>query len=202
MKKSIVLAILGIAVAAVPSYGNGYVFFCNYFNSTSPTINFAPWVTPPSKAGLAAGGAMAAELLWFNGLTQNPAALTLVAGSSTPFATPPGNVADGDLASGAGYFFGPVATLPGYTSGLVTLQVEVFGTEAEYSYFGQSALFTMTPATGITPVPEFNQNQVGPGAIQYNPYSYSGDFQGVPEPMTPALGALGGLSLCMFRRRK
>jgi len=56
MKKSIVWAILGIAAAsATTAYGQGQVFFMNYFSSTSPTINFSPygWVFPASKRGLA-----------------------------------------------------------------------------------------------------------------------------------------------------
>ena len=201
MKKSIVLAILGIAAAAVPSYGQGYVQFKNYFASTSPTINFSPFgVLPASKDGLALGSAFSAELLWFNGLTANPAALTLVAGSLTPFATPPGSVADGDVAHGAGIFIGPTLALPGYVSGLATFQVDVFGTEGGFSYLYNSALFTMTPATGAEPVPGFNQLQIAVGSIQYNPGPYS--VSDVPEPTTVALGALGGLSLLLFRRKQ
>ena len=202
MKKSLVLAILGVAAAATTSYGQGFVYFANYFGTSSPTINFAlSGVTPASKAGLAVGGQLQAELLWFNGLTANPADLTAIPSTITAFSFngPALNaIADGDLSNGAGWFFGGLTTLLGYTSGLATFQVVVFS-EAEYMA-GLSALFTMTPATGTTPVPGFDQLQVAPGAIQYNPNSYLLDD--VPEPTTLALGALGGLSLLLFRRKK
>jgi len=161
------------------------VLFQNYYNATSPTINFAATgVTPASKEGLAVGSSLTAELLWFNGLTANPAALSLVAGSLTVFGTSVtavSPVADGDLADGAGFFIAAAsAVLPGYTSVLATFQVDVFGTEGLNSYVGQSALFTMTPATGAEPVPGFNQLQIAVGSIQYNPGSYS--VSDVPEP--------------------
>jgi hypothetical protein len=202
MKKSLALAILGIVAGATASYGQGYVNFSNYTSSTAPTINWGTYyVTPASKEGLAVGGSFAAELAWFNGVTSNPFMLTLLPDTITYFSfNGPllNSTVDGDTADGAGWFFGPKATLLGYTSGLATFQVVVFS-EAEYMA-GLSALFTMTPATGTTPVPGFDQLQVAPGAIQYNPNSYLLDD--VPEPTTLALGALGGLSLLLFRRKK
>lgn len=205
MKKLIVLAILGIA-GATASYGQGFVNFLNYFSSSSPTINFsATGVTPSSLEGLAVGGQFTAELSWFNGVTANPLALTALPGTLTSFSfnsTGPAlnSTPDGDTADGAGWFIGPTATLIGYVSGLATFQVTVFGTEGANSYEGQSALFTMTPATGTTPVPGFNQVQVGVGSIQYNPGSYS--VTNVPEPTTMVLGGLGGLALMLFRRKQ
>lgn len=205
MKKSLVLAILGIAGAlGTTAYGQGYVVFKNYFTSSSPTINFnATGVTPSSKAGLALGSSFSAELLWFNGTTANPASLTpvgplVIFGTSVTSISP---VADGNLAGGAGYFIGGTVPLPGYTSGLATFMVDVFGTEGANSYAGSSALFTMTPATGASPPPGFNQVQVGVGSIQYNPGSYQ-IVDAIPEPVTMAFGGLGLAALMLFRRKR
>jgi len=202
------LAILGIAAtAATSSYGQGSVVFKNYFVSSSPTINFnATGVVPASKAGLAVGNAFSAELAWYNGLTSNPLALTALPSSLTAFATP--GCIDGDVNNFAGLFIGGVVTLPGYVSGLATFQVVVFGTEGANSYSGASGLFTMTPATGASPPPGFNQVQVGVGSIQYDANSYytgangGQPIQNVPEPTTIALGGLGGLALLLLRRKQ
>jgi hypothetical protein len=214
MKKSIVLAILGIGVGATASYGQGYVNFSNYTSVTAPTINFAATgVVPASKEGLAVGGSFFAELLWFNGLTSNPLSLTPIPSTITYFSGggPALNgIVDGDTADGAGWFLGPVATLTPYTSGLATFQVIVSSAEGPGAgFYGSSGLFTMTPATGSTPVPGFDQLQVAIGSIQYDPGSYnnplangSHPINSVPEPTTMALGALGGLSLLLFRRKQ
>jgi hypothetical protein len=205
MKKSIVLAILGIAGAVgTTAYGQGSVVFKNYFTSSSPTINFnATGVTPASKEGLAVGSSLDAQLLWYNGVTGNASLLTAVGapvvfGTSVTSVSP---VADGDLADGAGYFIGNVIILPGYTSGLATFEVDVYGTEGANTYGGMSALFTMTPATGASPPPGFNQVQVGVGSIQYNPGSYT-IINSVPEPATMALGGLGLAAMMLIRRKK
>ena len=206
MKKSIVLAILGIAAAAgTAAYGQGFVLFQNYFGSTSPTINFAATgVVPAAKEGLAVGSSLSAQLLWYNGLTGNASLLTAVGapvvfGTSVTSVSP---VADGDLADGAGFFIAPSAvTLTGYTSGLATFEVAVFGTEGANTYTGTSALFTMTPATGSSPVPGFNQLQVAVGSIQYNPGSYN-VVNAVPEPATLALGGLGLAAMMLIRRKQ
>jgi hypothetical protein len=204
MKKTLALTILGLAAGVTASYGQGYVYFSNYFSSTSPTINFAASVTPGAKDNLALGANFYAELSWYNGVTANALSLQALPSTIVAFGFSP-TTADGETGSidpngGAGWFLGTPATLTGYTAGLVTLEVTVFGTEGGNSYAGQSALFTMTPATGTEPIPGFNQLQVVANSIQYNPGSYS--VVNVPEPTTMALGALGGLGLLLFRRKQ
>jgi hypothetical protein len=194
MKKSIVLAILGIA-GATASYGQGYVNFLNYFGSTSPTIgyNTNPAAAPFGKAGLALGGSFAAELFWYNGVTDNPTLLSAIPSTITYFSFngPSANsTPDGDTADGAGWFIGPTATLTGYTSGQVTLEVWVFNS----SFSGVSPFFLMTPATGITPVPSFPTS--GPDSYQNFAITL------IPEPGMLVFGALGGLGLLLFRRKQ
>jgi PEP-CTERM motif len=202
MKKSIVLAILGVATAAgmTSSYGQGSVVFKNYFSSSSPTINFG--ASAGANAGMALGSSFEAQLLWFNGLTSDASSLTAVGspvifGTSVTGASP---VADGDLAHGAGYFIGPTVSLTGYSSGLATFEVMVTGTENGVTYSGVSSLFTMTPATGASPPPGFNQVQSGTGAIQYDGSTYN--VEAVPEPTTMALGGLGMAAMMFFRRKR
>src|SRR5436190_18162727 len=112
MKKSLVLAILGVAAASVTSFGQGTVTFQNYFSSTSPTVKYAATGVPAGKANLELGGSFAAELGWFNGTTADDTQITLLPGSITGFGVVlgpgfPNATADGDTGNGAGWFLGP-----------------------------------------------------------------------------------------------
>jgi len=208
MKKSIVLAILGIAAGATASYGQGTVGFFNYFGSTSPTVNYGAVNVPAGKAGLALGGTFAAELYYFaGGVTTDVNALTPVASSLTYFSfNGPGlnTTADGDVynashlnGNGAGWWLGPNPNLPGTSAGeVVTLDVFAFnnGSLALATVSGSSGLFNLALGGGVLPPASLagTPGAGGPGFLMQN----------VPEPTTMALGALGGLSLLLFRRKK
>src|SRR5436189_6401357 len=85
MKKSFVLALLGVAAAGLTaSYGQGTVTFSNYILEDSPTINYGP-NSPAGKIGVPVGGTFAAELGWFNGVTADPLQITLLPASITGF---------------------------------------------------------------------------------------------------------------------
>jgi len=212
MKKSIVLAILGIAAGVTASQGQGTVNFSNYFSSTAPTVNYAATGVPAGKANLQLGGSFAAELAWFDGTTASSAALSLVPGSITYFSFNgplQNSTADGDYynsgrtyGNGAGWFTGPgtlqlgnslngtgPAAAPAGT--VVTLQVFAFnnGSLAASTINGHSGLFNVTLGGGI----------IAPGTL-----AGAGGFTvaSVPEPTTMALGGLGLAALLVARRKK
>jgi hypothetical protein len=207
MKKTLVLTILGVAAGTMASYAQE-IYFSNYFSSSSPTIKFAASVIPGTKDNLAVGGSLYAELFYDNAVTANANAVTNPLASSITYFSNGGPAqnatADGDLADGAGFFYGSGQIVTGNTESEATFRVEVFGTEGGNSYFGESALFNMTPATGSTPVPGLNQGSGSvyqannPGAVGFANFTVTN----VPEPTTMALVGLGTLGMLALRRRK
>jgi hypothetical protein len=206
MKRTILLAILGVTTAATAVYGDGFVLFENYLDSASPvTYSLNPAFAPQGEAGVAIGSEFSAELAWYNGVTANPSDLTLLPNTITSFGLVSKPVADGDLFNGAGYFFDSAeVTLPRYTSGQVTLEVLAFnGTDFASSITkGVSPLFLMTPAPlVIDPPPSFPDS--GPNAYQSFTVAEGGlaSVTFIPEPTTIALGGLGLAALISFRRK-
>jgi hypothetical protein len=196
MKKSLALAILGLAAGAVTSKAQGTVLFQNYFSSTSPKIAWTsnPAFAPAGKAGLALGGSWAAELGWFNGVTSDPNQISLVPASVTYFSiNGPGvnSTPDGDDANAAGYFFGNVVSLSGAPAGsTVTLQIFAFNGASLGSAIvsGNSALFQRTLGGGALP----SASMVG----------FPNFVISIPEPSVFALTGLGSVALLAFRRKK
>jgi hypothetical protein len=202
MKKSLVLAILGVAAGVASSYGQGTVTFQNYFSSASPRITYAATGVPAGKANLALGGSFAAELGWFNGVTADPNQITLLPGSITYFSFlgPAQNAAaDGDIydsghpaGNGAGWYLGPDLALAGAPAGTtVTLQVFAFngGSFAGATVNGSSALFQRTLGGGALP----------PASLLGSP---NFTVASVPEPATFALAGLAAAGIMAFRRKK
>jgi hypothetical protein len=106
----------------------------------------------------------------------------------------------------AGYFTGGVKTItPANAGESIVAQVRVWDTafgsyaaarNAPGAYWGESVLFTITPA-GAPPAVAPNLVGLGSGVtytLTYNPI--------IPEPSSMALAGLGAASLLLFRRRK
>lgn len=197
MKKSLVLAVLGLAVGVVSSYGQGSVLFSSYIangnvGATTTMFGTGTLVDSTFKAQLYYSFGTVADAV-DNGTaagiagTTPGAGLTLLDGVVATYATG---------AATAGYFdFGNVV-IPGYTSGAITFEIVAYnGTDYASSlgvglYRGRSGAFTMNgiatganPSDSMTGMPNFFVAQV-------------------PEPTTIALAGLGLASLALIRRRK
>jgi hypothetical protein len=211
VKKTLVLAILGVTAVRTASYGQGLVYFSNYFTDNSPTINYAASVTPSSKDNLALGGSFYAELFYYNGVTSNANLVTNPVVSSITYFSLAGpgenSTPDGDsdpyTGEGAGWFFGGIVTLP-FAGGTEATFLVYVQNDAD-TFAGTSALFNMTSGE-ITPpyAPPANLNQASGNNYQYEgAVSYSNfTVTNVPEPATMSLVCLGTAGLLALRRRK
>jgi hypothetical protein len=192
MKKTVLIAALGLGLGVVSSYGQGAIVFNSYL------ANASSGATKITFSSLLGGGLVG------NGYTAN------VYYSLTPVSGPAGigAIPDGLLASGSG---APSTTdqtsamVAGYfhaannftlTSGGPTVYFDVVvyqtsaGSYANSAIRGQSGVFTGTLQSGI--------NQ--PTFAQFGSFTVA---TAVPEPATLALAGLGGLaSLVMLRRKK
>lgn len=197
MKKSVVIALLGLAVGAVSSFGQGSIVFNSYLANSyngiqtmfSGTLGSGPvgagysadllWSTAPI-VDVAGNGSLTPG--WNFSASGAPSVQSVIA----PFGT-----------SGAtlGYFQNLTANfiLNPYTAGTpVYFEVVAYQT-ASGNYGnsvnrGHSAPFSATLATGLAL----------PGTVEFAPFTVSQ----VPEPATLALAGLGGLSLLLFRRKQ
>jgi len=182
--------------AAATSYGQGFVYFSNYYASTQTTgviYGDGPAV------GKAAGPEISAQLWYFEGVTASWSSMLplnyVSGGNSSPAPLGLGLVSGpGSFGTGAGVWNGGAVLVPGTPGDTYTFGVQFSGTYLGVQYFGESGLFggtTQSSSTGTIPGM--------PGGI------LSGTFNNlvqVPEPTTMALGALGGLSLLLFRRKQ
>jgi len=188
MKKTLLIGIVALSAAA-SSYGQG-IIFGNYNggNFIGAPISYAASNVPTGKAGLAIGSDFSATLSYFNTLTSSFVQI----GSPVAFFG-----IDGNLGSGAGYWFGGGALIPGWTSGAVTIRVDVANTVAIGSY-GVGTLVGSSGPFSITPVVSTNPNYPDFSTTTYSAFTVAA----VPEPSTFALAGLGLASLLIFRRRK
>ena len=195
MKKTLVLSILGLTVAAVSSYGQGATAFDTYDANGGAGIITTFGDGPSVGAGLDdtfTGKLLYSTTAFTDSATtsQATAALPLnpllAVGSTGTFATG---------AASAGYVIGPNFN---FTGSGTTLYCEIAAFNgASYGemgfYSGHSAEFQVTLVTGTT----------FPSADQLDGMSpFSAYLVPTPEPTTLALGGLGALSLLAFRRRK
>src|ERR1035437_3394770 len=116
MKKTLLLAILGVTAGVTACYGQGQINFGNYYSSsqtTGVTYGFDPY-DPYPYAGLGVGPECSATLLWGASTCTAISQLSLVAGSTVPFglgvATGPGA-----FGTGAGWFDGGTILINGGT---------------------------------------------------------------------------------------
>jgi hypothetical protein len=194
MKKSILLAVLGLAAGVVSSFGQGNVVFTSYLANNSAGAT----TTIFGSSTLVPAG-YTASLFYFIGTISDP----VVNSSAASIASvPTGLTASGftkSYATGsatAGYFDGPVVSIPGYASGPITFEVVAYNgaSYASSTIRGRSGSFTMNSiATGLAAAPSLGNN----GQAFPNFFVAS-----VPEPTTMALVGLGGLALVAFRRKQ
>ncbi len=195
MKKSIFVAVLGLAAGVASSYGQGNVVFTSYLannGSGATTTIFGGSTLVPAG--------YTASLYYFIGTISDPvtADVTSITSPVTGLTLLPGFTRS-YAANGAtaGYFDGGAVSIPGYASGPITFEVVAYNgsTLANSTTWGRSGSFTMSSiATGASPVPNLGDNGVAfPNFFVATP---------VPEPATLALVGLGGLASLMAFRRK
>jgi hypothetical protein len=185
-----VLAILTVLISSfavcLNSHGQGYVIFANTDSgSLNAPVTYAP-------GGVRIGSEFTAALLYSLDSGSTYTLLTqAAAGAGSAYPTPFLGT-DGDNASGAGYFNGPIVTIPGYTSGAVNFIVQVYqGTSyATANITGQSAVFIAPSlSTSTAVVGNFPGGSLQPFAL-------------IPEPSIFALAGLGAAGLMAFSRRQ
>jgi hypothetical protein len=185
MKKSLVLGILGLAVTAVTSYGQGGISIGNYRGAYNPVV----W------AGTVGGGLGGTAVSSSAGVT-----ITLFfgegvlgAGQLTDSIVLPWNT----FAQGNGYpgFYGDlVVALPQWSAGeTYSFQLRASGNTAQGPATGSSVVWTESANIGFT-----GGNPPGLPGTSANSIGFTVD---VPEPSTFALAGLGLAGLLVVRRR-
>jgi len=185
MKKSILIAILGVTASAATSFGQGYIAFTSYLANGG-----AGALTTFQDSGLPVTGAYTAELYYALGTVTDPVGGNPSSPISGLFTAVPGSITAYD-ANGDGYFQGGTAIMPTYTSGPISFEIWATGPLGS----GRSGAFTesIIASSASSPVTNFGDN--GPGMPSF--------VVSVPEPTTLALAGLGGLaSLVAFRRKQ
>ena len=195
MKKSVILAVLGLAAGVATSFGQGSLSFNSYNagSSGSTTVNFSAGL----GGGLVSSGYSADILYSLSAITEAAGSGALTGGWILSGAGAPSqhSLVTAFGTGGNSGDFTPTSnfTLLPYTAG-TTVYFEIVayqtsaGSYANSAIRGHSASFSDILATGLQTVPDATY----------------GSFQvfSVPEPTTLALAGLGGLSLLMLRRKQ
>jgi hypothetical protein len=189
MKKTIVLAALGLTTSAVTSFGQGSVIFSSYSaNNTTGAYTYLFGGTTPIPDGFHADLYQAIGSVVDSVNTASSASVTAL----------PSGLSDvgvlGILYSGG--FFNDANPVTVLTSGQITFEVVAFNgsTYANSTIRGRSGSFTMT-SLAAAPSP---LNGLGDNGQPFPTMFVSS----VPEPTTLALAGLGGLASLVALRRK
>jgi len=204
MKKTLALAIVGLAAGlTTSSYGQGALRVDNY-DTSGPYITYGPGTDGTAGTGLNSSYTMGIYI-WnalgnFVGSTladptgsADPTTLGSYilgtgAGSTAPFGY--GGI-PGAARAGTAW---AVPIVPGPTGGATITLIAVAYEGASYQpalYRGHSAAFSLITSDTTSPAP-----------IQISTAFSVFSVVPVPEPTTLALGGLGGLALLLMRRKK
>lgn len=200
MKKSVIIAVLGISSYA--AFAQGHINFTSY--AANDTAGFTTTLFG-SGGNTTVPSSFTAQLYYAIGTVNDPvdtgsassvlsapaAGLTLFSGVNAPFTSVFGSFQ---------YFNWGQLDITGYSSGPITFEVVATGTIAGTPYFGRSGSYVMNniPA-GVTAAPTPALGDAGFGNASPFPNMV---VASVPEPSTLALAGLGGFGMLMALRRK
>jgi len=195
MKKSIFIAVLGLAAGVASSYGqSGFIAFSSYVANSG-----AGALATQLQGGAPLDGTYTADLYYFLGTVTDPVNETLpssITALPTGLTEAPSATTAFD-ADADGFFQGGTVTIPGYSSGPVTFEIVAFNgsSYANSTIRGRTGAFTESTIASSSSSPLTNFGDNGPGMPAFVVAS-------VPEPTTLALAGLGGLASLVALRRK
>ena len=203
MKKTIILSVIGLSLAAVSSYGQGAVAFNTYNaqNSAGIMTTFGAGVTG-ATAGAGIDSTFTGVLLWSSTpITEAATTGPVLAGSILNPLWTVGSTALFDTgaaagAGGLGFVTGPNLDITAAVGTTIYCEIAAYNgsSYATGTFAGHSASFTVNLAV-VPATPDANQlNGLTPFSV-YNVVP-------VPEPATLALAGLGGFGMLMALRRK
>jgi len=210
MKRSIIASVLGIAATmafANKTQAQGNVFFGNY--NGGPTITAPVTFSGVSTSGLVSGENIGyttggsdptfiAQLLYSYG---GALGVTYTAGPTATFLT-----ANGTSSEDGGGLFGAAlntVSIPGYTSGAVDFQVEVYELGSTYANSAIRGISGVVQLSALATAGDgFPISDLLSSSFVVTPLT-AFTVSPVPEPSSLALAGLGGFGMLMaFRRKK